>query len=113
MTATADITVKKLENVLLIPSAALRFSPPVRQENSSSGGIVSALLPHPPKTENKQRDGSDNNKQQKRIWTLKEGKLMPVSITIGASNGGLTEVTSGDIRQGTEVVTDTITGTKS
>lgn len=113
MTATADITVKKLENVVLIPSAALRFSPPVKQvEKKSSGGIVGSLLPRPPRQEEKQREESGSNKQQKQIWTLKDGRLSPVSITIGASNGGLTEVTSGDIQPGTEVVTDTITDTQ-
>jgi HlyD family secretion protein len=113
MTATADITVKKIENVILIPSAALRFSPPVKQaEKKSSGGIVGSLLPRPPKQEEKQREESDSNKQEKQIWTLKAGRLSPVSVTIGASNGGLTEVASGDIQPGAEVVTDTITDTK-
>jgi HlyD family secretion protein len=112
MTATADITVKKLENVILVPGAALRFSPPVRQEKKSSGGIVNALLPRPPKPEGQQRDDSGGIKQQKRVWTLKNGQLSPVSITIGASNGGLTEITSGDIKPGAEVVTDVITEIK-
>jgi len=111
MTATADITVKRLGNAILIPGAALRFSPPVQEEKKSSGGIVSALLPRPPKQGGQQRDDT-GGRQQKRIWTLKNGQLSPVSITIGASNGGLTEVTSGDIQPGTEVVTDVITGTK-
>ncbi|OPY74564.1 MAG: Macrolide export protein MacA [Syntrophorhabdus sp. PtaU1.Bin058] len=113
MTATADITVKRIENIILIPSAALRFSPPVKQvEKKSSGGIVGSLLPRPPRQEEKQREESGSNKQQKQIWTLKDGRLSPASITIGASNGGLTEVTSGDIQPGTEVVTDTITDTQ-
>lgn len=112
MTATADITVKKLENVILISSAALRFTPPVQQEKKTSTGLVGALLPRPPKSGSQQRDSLAAGKQQRRIWTLKNGKLTPVSITIGASNGGVTEVTSGDIQPGTEVVTDVITGTK-
>jgi len=110
MTATADITVKKLENVILIPSAALRFSPPVKQEEKSSTGLVGALLPRPPRKGAQQRDGSSADTQGKSVWTLKNGKLTPVSVVIGASNGSVTEVTSGDIQPGTEVVTDTITG---
>ena len=34
MTATADIVVKKLENVLLVPNAALRFTPPLEKKSS-------------------------------------------------------------------------------
>jgi len=112
MTATADITVKKLENIILIPSAALRFSPPVKQEEKASTGLVGALLPRPPRKGAQQRDGSSAGKQEKSVWALKNGRLTPVSVVIGASNGSATEVTSGDIQPGTEVVTDTITGTQ-
>ncbi|NLT22153.1 MAG: efflux RND transporter periplasmic adaptor subunit [Syntrophorhabdus sp.] len=111
MTATADITVKKLENVVLVPSAALRFSPPVQQEKKASGGVVGALLPRPPRQGAQPRE-ERGKKQQKRIFTLSKGQLASVSITVGAQNGGVTEVTSGNLQPGTEVVTDTITGTK-
>jgi HlyD family secretion protein len=112
MTATADITVKKLGNVILIPSAALRFSPPVKQEEKTSTSLVGALLPRPPRQGSPQRDSSAAGKQERCVWTLKNGQLSSVSVVIGASNGSVTEVTSGDIQPGAEVVTDTITGTK-
>ncbi|MDD5207108.1 MAG: efflux RND transporter periplasmic adaptor subunit [Desulfobacterales bacterium] len=112
MTATADITVKKLENVILIPSAALRFSPPAKQDEKASTGLVGALLPRPPRKGTQQRDGSSAGTQGNSVWTLKNGKLTPISVVIGASNGSVTEVTSGDIQPGTEVVTDTITGSQ-
>ena len=35
MTATADIVVKKSENAILVPSAALRFTPPVQEAKKS------------------------------------------------------------------------------
>lgn len=112
MTATADITVKKLENILLLPSAALRFSPPAEQEKKASAGLVGSLLPRPPRVVSGQKRGesgsSSSSKQEKRIWTLKNGQLSPVSITVGASNGGTTEIVGG-IEAGAEVVTDTIT----
>ena len=42
MTATADITVNKRENAVLVPNAALRFTPPVQQWRRSlaDGGLV-------------------------------------------------------------------------
>ena len=51
MTATADITVKKVENAILIPSAALRFTPPVTggEKDKSSTSLVGSLLPRPPR----------------------------------------------------------------
>ncbi len=48
MTATAEITVKKVENAILVPSTALRFTPPVQEEKKPSAGLVGSLLPRPP-----------------------------------------------------------------
>jgi len=111
MTATADIVVKKIENALLIPSAALRFTPPVQEEKKPSGGLVSSILPHPPKRENEQVEDTTNKKEQ-RVWTLKNGQLTAVPVTIGSAGGGMTEVTAGDIQPGMAVVVDTGTSVK-
>jgi HlyD family secretion protein len=111
MTATADIIVKKIENAILIPSAALRFTPSLQEEKKSSGGLVSSILPHPPGSGNRQQGESGNKKRQK-VWILKNEKLSAVSITIGSANGGMTEVLSGDIQPGEAVVVDTITAVK-
>lgn len=112
MTATADITVRKLENVTMIPSAALRFTPPVEQQKKSSAGLVGSLLPRPPKPEGAERKDARADRQRKQIWVLKDKKLTPVSITVGESNAGMTEVRSGDLEPGTIVVTDIIAGGK-
>jgi len=111
MTATADIVVKKIENALLIPSAALRFTPSLQEEKKSSGGLVSSILPHPPGSGNRQQ-GESGNKKRQNVWILKNEKLSDVSIIIGSANGGMTEVLSGDIQQGEAVVVDTITAVK-
>ena len=111
MTATADIVVKKIENALLIPSAALRFTPSLQEEKKSSGGLVSSILPHPPGSGNRKQDDNGNKKRQ-NVWILKNEKLSAVSITIGSANGGMTEVLSGDIQPGEAVVVDTVTAVK-
>ncbi|MBM4330876.1 MAG: efflux RND transporter periplasmic adaptor subunit [Deltaproteobacteria bacterium] len=106
MTATADITVKKVEKVTLVPNAALRFTPPVQEEKKSSSGLVGALLPRPPSSPSKPIEEATTNKKQQRVWTLKEGKLSAVPITIGATNGIMTEVAAGDIKAGMAAVVD-------
>lgn len=111
MTATADITVKQIANAILIPSTALRFTPPIQQETKTSGGLVGALLPRPPRSGSQQRN-NDANKKQQKVWILKDNQLSAVPITIGLSNGGMTEVVAGDIQPGMSVVVDVITGTK-
>lgn len=111
MTATADIIVKKIENAVLIPSAALRFTPPAQQEKKFSGGLVDSILPRPPSSGNKQI-GNNAEKKQQQVWKLQNGHLSTVSITIGSANGGKTEVLEGDIQPGTMVVADTVSVVK-
>jgi HlyD family secretion protein len=109
MTATADIIAASKENVLLVPSAALRFTPPTLAKAASppkSGGLVSSLLPRmgggqsqpPPKA------GSKDGPQQ--IWILRDGRPVAVEVTVGASDGLLTEVLNGSIEPGTPVITE-------
>ncbi len=111
MTATADITVKKVENATLVPSAALRFTPPSQQEEKPSAGLVGSLLPRPPSGTQQHSDTSANGKQQK-VWILKDGKPSPVSVMTGATSGGVAEVLANDLHPGIDVVVDIITNVK-
>jgi HlyD family secretion protein len=111
MTVTADIIVKKIDDALLIPDAALRFTPPAQEEKKSSGGLISSILPHPPGEKNKQSEENGAKKQQK-AYLLKNGKPSPVSVTVGSANGGMTEVLSGDIKPGDAVIVDTVSSVK-
>lgn len=111
MTATADIVVKHIANAVLIPSAALRFTPPVQEEKKSSGGLINSILPHPPR-QDKKETADNGNKKQQRVWTLKNGQFSAVAVTVGSANGGMTEVLSGDIQPGAAVVVDTVTSVK-
>jgi HlyD family secretion protein len=106
MTATADITVKKVAKAILVPNTALRFTPPVQAKKNSSGSLMSSLIPHPSEP---QKDTTANNKEQ-RVWILKNNKLVAVPVMTGLTNGILTEITSGDIKVGTPVVVDMVTG---
>ncbi|MCX5826723.1 MAG: efflux RND transporter periplasmic adaptor subunit [Deltaproteobacteria bacterium] len=112
MTATAEITVKKLANAILIPSAALRFTPPLQPETKTTGGLVSTLLPRPPSSGSPQLHDETANKKQQRVWVLRNNQLASIPVTIGSSNGSLTEVVSGDIQPGMEIIVDVITGGK-
>ncbi|MBI2472387.1 MAG: efflux RND transporter periplasmic adaptor subunit [Planctomycetes bacterium] len=108
MTATADITVKTIENAILIPSAALRFSPSVQQEEKSSTGLVGSLLPRPPTGTQHRKD----TEKEQRVWILKNVQLSAVIVTTGATSEFMTEILTGDLQPGMEVVVDTITGAK-
>jgi HlyD family secretion protein len=109
MTATADITVKKVENAILLPNAALRFAPLIKEkEAASDGGLLSKLLPrrrHRSSPEKRKDDTVDN---KKRVWTIRDGQLIAIAIVTGVTDGKMTEVISGDIEPGMELVVDTM-----
>lgn len=111
MTATADIIIKKIGKAILIPSAALRFAPPVQEEKKPSTGLIGAILPHPPGPGSQQREEAAD-KKEKRIWVLRDGKILPVWIVTGSTNGGMTEVVAGDIQPGMTMVVDTVASEK-
>ncbi len=112
MTATAVITVERKDNVLLVPSATLRFVPLPPESSGKSnggGGLVGALLPHPPQSESTQRDEISDKSKDQRVWTLRNGQLSAIPLVKGSTDGSLTEVTSGSIDSGMELVTDMVT----
>lgn len=109
MTATASIIVDEEKDMLLVPSAALRFTPVSRETTPrSSGGLVGRLLPRPPhgaSSRNSRGSGS-----ARRVWVLREGRPAAVPVTIGASDGAQTVVTSGDLKEGMTVITESLAG---
>ena len=102
MTGTAKIVVNHLENVTLVPNAALRFTPPA-PEVAEKRSFVSRLLPIPPRSRPVEPEAAD--RRHHRIWTLQDGKLAPVEIALGPTDGRATQVASGPLQPGAEVVT--------
>jgi len=111
MTATAVLTVNKRENALLIPNAALRFTPPQTQTKEKSGGgsLLFSILPHPPGQDSTPREDTNAKSKDQQVWILRDGQLTAIPITKGLSDGKMTEVASGALETGMEVVTDTAT----
>ena len=109
MTATATIVVSEHRDVLLVPTAALRFNPaPTANATASSGSFVSRLMPRPPHGASSRAATT----QARQVWVLRDGQPVAVPVTLGASNGKVSEVTSGDLKAGTPVITEAL-GAKS
>jgi len=110
MTATADITVKKIENAVLIPNAALRFVPPKTEKSKESQNLFTALfLRRPPQSESKKNGDTDTKHKTERVYTLRGSDLSPVSVKTGATDGTVSELAEGDVSLGMALVVDTVT----
>ena len=105
MTATADVTVNKVEEALLIPNAALRFSPPEQKKPTfRKASLLSSLLPRRPGRQGPKRRTVGGDQKGQCVWTLRDGDLTPVRIMTGATDGTMTVVTSGNLEVGTSLV---------
>ena len=108
MTGTAEIITLVRENALLVPNAALRFTPPEagsgRQQTGKS--LVGALMPRPPRQSAPQAKTA--NGAAPKVWILRDGQPVPVEVKTGATNGRMTEILDGTLTAGAEVVTETL-----
>jgi len=115
MTATAEIVTAERENVLLVPNAALRFTPPKPAANaqpSSGGGLLASLLPRPPRSAVKKSvtETPDKNAAQ-RVWVLGDDQPMAIPVITGQTDGRTTEVTGAGLAAGMPVITARLSAT--
>ncbi len=105
MTATADIVVQSVENGLLIPNAALRYSPPgtTTAETTGGGSGVFSLFRPPRETP---QSPPEPEGSERTIWLLRDAQPVAVNIEIGASDGQNTVVVKGEVKEGDRVITD-------
>jgi HlyD family secretion protein len=112
MTATAEIVTTERQNALLVPNAALRWSPERdAAANKSAGGVTSVLVPRRPGRGGAGggrggREVSIGRGSRQTVYVLgADGEPTPIRVIVGESNGSETEITGGDLREGQEVIT--------
>jgi HlyD family secretion protein len=110
MTATALIIVNSFENILLVPNAALRFSPPAPSANKQSSGF--SLFPRrPPSAQQRPREINGKGRSS-QVWMLRDGVPTAIPIATGASDGQWTQVVTGEVKAGDALLTDVVSAAK-
>ncbi|SHF94576.1 HlyD family secretion protein [Kaistia soli DSM 19436] len=99
MTATADIVVNEVKDAILIPNAALRYVPPATASKPLMFGLF-----RPPNMG--AITSAEPTGHERRVYVLRDGVPVPVSIEIGATDGVHTVVKSGDVKQGDSLIVD-------
>ncbi|MEW6068151.1 MAG: efflux RND transporter periplasmic adaptor subunit [Nitrospirota bacterium] len=97
MTANVNIIVAKREDVLNIPNSALRARPPLgsRYNKLKIGGRT-----------------KEKGDKETTIWVLEKEMLKQIEIKTGISDGNNTEVISGELKEGQEVIVEFLTKPK-
>jgi len=94
MTANVSIIVSVKKDVRKIPNAALRFRP------SEKGSGVP------------EKGGVAPEKKGAGVWILENNKPKRVKVVTGMSDGNYTELVSGDIKEGQEVIVESLSKSK-
>jgi HlyD family secretion protein len=120
MTANVSIVVARKDNVLKVPNAALRFTPPKATADSRGSSPAPQMAARgaqplngePAKAERSQPAGSGQAAQSERkadpskmVWRLSTGgDAEPVPVQPGISDGNSTELITGALQEGDAVI---------
>ncbi|MBX3227255.1 MAG: efflux RND transporter periplasmic adaptor subunit [Labilithrix sp.] len=131
MTATTTIVYAEKHDVLALPNTALRFKPPAEVTSAiasasaptpaaslsitAAGPEVPSAMPAAPtgRAPRMRRSMADRAENPERtIYVLRGGKPEPVDVKTGLSDGTITEIVSGDLKEGEQVITEAIVAGK-
>jgi HlyD family secretion protein len=108
MTATATIAIEDRKNVLLVPNAALRFSPkmPAPPEAPGQGGFsLRRLMPPPPGGPPRPPSAPSADKTSgPRVFVLRGPFPEPLSVEVGATDGSKSAIRGSGLTAGTSVI---------
>lgn len=102
MTATVDIVTREADDVMLIPAAALRFTPP-QQTQGSGWSLQNLFMPRPPMGMFRQRSSNTSSDGSRPVYVLRNGQPEMVRVTTGATTGESVEILSG-LQDGDRVI---------
>ena len=127
MTANVTVEIARNDGVLRVPNAALRFRPTaelfaalgqtgpetfaqrVGPVSTSGEGRQAAQAPERPQPPTALHPDWKEGATHARVWVLHEGRLEPVDVQLGITDGTTTAVLGGDLAEGAQVVTGTTT----
>jgi HlyD family secretion protein len=109
MTATVHIEAARDDNALTVPTAAVRFRPDA-DVFKALGEEIPSRAGQAGRTGQAGQAGRSGRSGQTGqpgshalLWRVVDGKLQPVRVTLGISDGTNIAVTSGELQQGTSV----------
>jgi HlyD family secretion protein len=93
MTANTSFVAAQKDDVVRLRNAALRFEPDAQ--------LLTRIGVKPPAQSNSPRDPNG-----KELWVLRDGKPVPIAVSVGVTDGTWSELVQGDVRPGDLLITD-------
>jgi HlyD family secretion protein len=101
MTATARIVVEEHKQVLSVVNEALRYQPPVTKANEGFS-ITRMFMPRFPPSQRGKRNVAEDG--TRAVYVLRDNNPVELRVKVGATDGKLTVVTSGELKPNDAVV---------
>lgn len=101
MTATAQIVVQEVPDALAVPNAALRYSPP-KEQKQPGFSVMNMFIPRMPPARKNTAPAADGTRT---LYVLENGVPKEVTVHVGVTDGKDTEIVSGEIKPGQQVIT--------
>ena len=111
MTAELSFQIEQKDDVLCVPNAALRFYPDVAQVREADRKILEGAEEELREEEEtadlsaKQKTEAGAKRNRRHVWVVEGDKLRAIPIVMGISDSRYTEVTSGELKEGQQLVT--------
>lgn len=113
MTASLTFPIDSKDNVLRIPTSALRYLPDLRQVHPDdrhylekvTAATVASTAEQAPKQSANQKAQAAKSRSKRLVWVREENLLRAVPVTLGISDTQYAELVTGDLREGMELVT--------
>jgi HlyD family secretion protein len=104
MTANVSVIIQTRPEVLRITNAATRFRMTERSAPAGAGAGAGAGA---------KAGAGASEKRGPAVWVLEDGKPKRVAITPGISDGTYTEIVSGDLKEGQQVIVESLKKTNA
>jgi HlyD family secretion protein len=108
LTANVRFVVHKESNALLVPNAALRWSPPSLAQISPDARSQDPADP-PPANDGKKKK-QDSKDDAGTIWVRDGEFVRPMEVEVGTSDGSFTAIVGEKLQEGQEVVVGSASG---
>jgi HlyD family secretion protein len=111
MTAELSFQIEKKEDALCVPNAALRFYPKLEHVRESDRPILEGAEDEAREAEEvanlsaEQKQEAVTKRNRRHVWVAEGDKLRAVPIVMGISDSRFTEIESGELTEGEQLVT--------
>jgi HlyD family secretion protein len=111
MTAELSFQIERKDDIICVPNAALRFYPDLEQVRAEDRKILEGAEEEAREEEEtadlsaRELAEAGEKRNRRHVWVLEGDKLRAIPIVMGISDSRYTEVASGEVTEGLQLVT--------